>query len=92
MPVLPRPRFALRGARPRERGPLLAVVDYRVGPFIRWTATISSSEDAFDLRVVRAEDAEGIYLAVLAALDEVRRATGRRVEADHVLHEDLATV
>ena len=32
---------------------------------------------------------EGIYLAVLTALDALRRETGRPVEPEHVLHEDL---
>lgn len=85
MPALPRPRFARR----RARTPLAAVVDYRVGPFIRWSATVSSPAGEFDLRVVVAADAEGIYLAALTALDDLRRETGRLVEAEHVLHDDL---
>lgn len=89
MRALPRPRLPLRAARRRSRGPVAAVVDYRVGPFVRWSATVSSPAAEFDVRVVVAEDAEGIYLAALTALDELRRETGRLVEAEHVLHEDL---
>ncbi|WP_019877894.1 hypothetical protein [Sporichthya polymorpha] len=95
MRVLPRPRFpfragrgALRSAR-RAPAPLLAVVDYRVGPFVRWCATVTSPTGEFSERVVLAVDAEGIYLAALAALDDLRRESGRQVEAEHVLHEDL---
>lgn len=93
MRALPHPRFpfrsvALRRAR-RTRGPLPAVVDYRVAPFVRWCATVSSPTGEFDERAVLAGDAEGIYLAALAALDDLRRETGRLVEAEHVLHEDL---
>lgn len=76
--------------RPRNRNqPLPARVDYRVGPFIRWTATLSSPTGQFAERVVWGEDAEGIYLAALTALDALRRETRRPVEAEHVLHEDL---
>lgn len=95
MRALPRPRFpfragrgALRGPR-RSAGPVLAVVDYRVRPFVRWCATVSSPTGDFSERVVLAVDAEGIYLAALAALDDLRRETGRLVEAEHVLHENL---
>ena len=88
MRALPRPRLSFRTAR-RARGPLRVTVDYRVGPFVRWCATVSSPVGEFEDRVVWAVDAEGIYLAALAALDDLRRQTGRRVEAEHVLHEDL---
>lgn len=81
--------------RPRNRGsqdsPLPARVDYRVGPFIRWNATISSPAGEFDERMVWAEDAEGIYLAALGALDDVRRETGRLLEPEHILHEELVS-
>lgn len=89
MRALPRPRLPLRAVRRRTRGPIAAVVEYRVGPFIRWRATVSSPAGEFDVRVVVAEDAEGIYLAALTALDELRPGTGRLVEAEHVLREDL---
>ncbi len=79
--------------RPRHRRsqdqPLPARVDYRVGPFIRWSATLTSPAGEFAERIVWAEDAEGIYLAALTALDALRRETGRLIEAEHVLHEDL---
>jgi hypothetical protein len=42
--------------------------------------------------MLRAEDAEGIYLAALTALDALRRETGRQIVAEHVLHEDLVGV
>ena len=80
---------ALIRPRNRQNQPLLARVDYRVGPFVRWTATICSPIGEFTDRVVWAEDAEGIYLAALTALDALRRETGRLVEAEHDLHEDL---
>lgn len=80
--------------RPRRRTtePLAVRVDYRVGPFIRWCATISSPDGEFDDAMVWAEDAEGIYLAALTALDALRRETGRQIAAEHVLHEDLVGV
>ena len=79
--------------RPRRtREPLAARVDYRVGPFIRWNATVSSPAGEFATTMVWAEDAEGIYLAALTALDTLRRETGRRLEAEHVLHEEFALV
>lgn len=81
--------------RPRARRtnqPLAACVDYRVGPFIRWNATITSPTGEFDDRMVWAEDAEGIYLAALTALDELRRETGRQIEPEHILHEEPVLV
>jgi hypothetical protein len=80
--------------RPRRRttAPLAARVDYRVGPFVRWCATVSSPDGEFEETMLRAEDAEGIYLAALTALDALRRETGRQIVAEHVLHEDLVGV
>jgi len=81
--------------RPRTRRtaePLAARVDYRVGPFIRWNATLTSPHGEFEDAIVWAEDAEGIYLAALTALDALRRETGRQIEAEHVLHEELVGV
>jgi hypothetical protein len=77
-----------RNRRSRNQ-PLPVRVDYRVGPVIRWNATISSPHGEFAARMVWAEDAEGIYLAALTALDALRRESGRTVEPEHVLHEDL---
>lgn len=84
MPSLIKPRN-----RRSQNQPLPARVDYRVGPLIRWNATISSPHGEFAERMVWAEDAEGTYLAALTALDALRRETNRQVAADHVLHEDL---
>jgi hypothetical protein len=88
MRTLIRPLIRPRNRRSQNQ-PLPARVDYRVGPFIRGNATICSPSGAFDERLVWAEDAEGIYLAVLTALDALRRETGRPVEPEHILHEDL---
>lgn len=81
--------------RPRNRRatePLASRVDYRVGPFIRWCATVTSPHGEFDDATVWAEDAEGIYLAALTALDALRRRTGRQISAEHVLHDELVGV
>ena len=81
--------------RPRSRRaaqPLAVRVDYRVGPFIRWCATLSSPLGEFEDSMVWAEDAEGIYLAALTALDALRRDSGRQIEAEHVPHEELVGV
>ena len=85
-------RNLLRPRNRRTHEPLAARVDYRVGPFIRWNATVSSPDGEFVDAIVWAEDAEGIYLAALTALDALRRETGRQIEAEHVLHEELVGV
>jgi hypothetical protein len=85
-------RKLLRPRTRRTAEPLATRVDYRVGPFIRWCATISSPDGEFEESTVWAEDAEGIYLAALTALDALRRETGRQIEAEHVLHEELVGV
>ena len=82
-------RKLLRARVRRTAQPLAVRVDYRVGPFIRWCATVTSPHGEFDDAIVWAEDAEGIYLAALTALDVLRRETSRRIEAEHVLHDEL---
>ena len=85
-------RKLLRARVRRTAQPLAVRVDYRVGPFIRWCATLSSPFGEFEESMVWAEDAEGIYLAALTALDVLRRDSGRQIDAQHVLHEELAGV
>ena len=92
MTVLNHPRTRRRAGalRPADLPLLPAVVDYRLGRFGGWTATLRSTENRFPTRSVHAPDAEGIYLAVLGALDAVRVETGRLIDSDHIVHDDFA--
>ena len=85
------PRLRGRALRPADLPAYRAVVDYRLGSSAGWTATLRSPDGRFPARSVHALDAEGIFLAVLTGLDEIRIETGRRIESDHVVHDGFAT-
>jgi hypothetical protein len=89
----PRPSRRTRGRdfRPSDLPAYQAVVDYRLGSSTGWTATLRSLDGRFPARSVHAPDAEGIFLAVLSGLDDIRIETGRRIESDHVVHDGFAT-
>jgi hypothetical protein len=69
---------------------LQVLVEYRLSSSSGWTATLRSVEGSFPTRNVHARDAEGIFIAVLMAIEALRVESGRLVETEQIVYGAFA--
>lgn len=92
-----RPRWKAGRVKPRshraphpEPAALQVVVEYRLRWPSGWTATLRPADGSFRTRTVQAGDSEGIFIAVLMAVEALRAEHGRPVETVQIVHDGFA--